>query len=96
MCNNGHFVCVNLYVYVCFLCVEDTMLRIEMEDWSGKKYYAVYNYFRVDGLKHNYRLHVSGYHGNAGDSMTSLWENHDGMPFSTKDKDNDGRFVSFP
>lgn len=67
------------------------MLRIEMEDWAGKKYYAVYNHFRVDGLKHNYRLHVSGYHGNAGDSMTSLWENHDGMPFSTKDKDNDGR-----
>ncbi|CAG5130240.1 unnamed protein product [Candidula unifasciata] len=71
---------------------EDTMLRIDMEDWSGKRFYAVYNHFRVDGPKHNYRLHVSGYQGNAGDSLTSLWENHDGMPFSTKDKDNDGRF----
>ncbi|KAH9525863.1 Angiopoietin- protein 1 [Bulinus truncatus] len=68
------------------------MLRIEMEEWSGKKYYAVYNYFRVDSLKHNYRLHISGYHGNAGDAMTSPWETHDNMPFSTKDQDNDGRF----
>ncbi|CAG5115878.1 unnamed protein product, partial [Candidula unifasciata] len=70
----------------------DTMLRIDMEDWNGKRYYAIYDYFRVDGPDDNYRLHVSGYHGNAGNSMTSLWENHDGMPFSTKDKDNDGRF----
>ncbi|XP_059155916.1 fibrinogen-like protein 1 isoform X2 [Physella acuta] len=71
---------------------EDTMLRVEMEEWSGKKHYAVYNHFKVDGAKQNYRLHISGYSGNAGDSMTSPWENHDGMPFSTKDQDNDGRY----
>lgn len=71
---------------------EDTMLRIEMEEWTGKKSFAVYNYFRVDGLKHNYKLHISGYWGNAGDSMTSPWETHDGMPFSTKDQDNDARY----
>jgi len=71
---------------------EKTMLRIEMEDWSGKQYFAEYDHFKVAGASQNYRLSVSGYSGNAGDSMTSLWENHDGMQFSTKDKDNDLRY----
>ncbi|XP_046550106.1 LOW QUALITY PROTEIN: fibrinogen-like protein 1 [Haliotis rubra] len=70
----------------------DTMLLIEMQDWDGKKYVANYDHFRVDNETKLYRLHVSGYHGNAGDSLTSHWENHDGMAFSTKDKDNDGRY----
>ncbi|ESO97704.1 hypothetical protein LOTGIDRAFT_104370 [Lottia gigantea] len=71
---------------------EDTMIRMDMEDWTGKHLFAEYDSFGVDGEKNNYRLHVSGYHGNAGDSMTSYWENHDGMFFSTHDKDNDGRY----
>ncbi|RUS90668.1 hypothetical protein EGW08_001568 [Elysia chlorotica] len=72
---------------------EDTMIRIEMEDWNGKTFLATYNHFQVAGASDNFRLHISGYNGTAGDSMTSLWESHDGMPFSTKDKDNDGRYV---
>ena len=72
---------------------EETMLRIEMEDWSGKRYLATYDHFRVDGARENFTLHISGYSGDAGDSMNSVWENHDGMPFSTKDRDNDGRYV---
>ena len=64
-----------------------------MEDFNGKKFHAVYDYFRVDGARENFKLHISGYYGNAGDAMNSVWENHDGMPFSTKDKDNDGRYV---
>ncbi|GFN76719.1 angiopoietin-related protein 1 [Plakobranchus ocellatus] len=68
------------------------MLRIEMESWSGEKYYAVYDHFRIDGARQHYRLHISGYRGNAGDAMNSVWENHDGRPFSTKDKDNDERY----
>ena len=40
---------------------------------------------------YNSRLHVHGYHGNAGDSMT-LGENHDNQPFSTHDRDHDSRF----
>ncbi|XP_071094187.1 fibrinogen-like protein 1 isoform X2 [Haliotis cracherodii] len=70
----------------------DTMLLIEMQDWDGKKYVANYDHFSIDNETKLYRLHVSGYHGNAGDSLTSHWENHDGMAFSTKDKDNDGRY----
>lgn len=71
---------------------EDTMLRIEMEDWAGKKYLAVYDHFKVDGARDNFRLHISGYHGTAGDAMNSEWEDHDGQFFSTKDRDNDDRY----
>ena len=66
-------------------------LRVDMEDWSGKKYFAEYDYFRVDNEANNYRLHVRGYHGDAGDSLTSVRDNHNGMAFSTRDKDNDRR-----
>ena len=70
----------------------DTMLRIEMEDWDGNKYFAEYDSFSISSEKDNYRLHVSGYHGNAGDSLTASWQSHDQKPFSTYDKDNDDRF----
>ena len=35
-------------------------------DWDGGRSYAEYDVFRVDGPDDNYRLHVRGYHGNAG------------------------------
>ncbi|CAI9734328.1 Hypothetical predicted protein [Octopus vulgaris] len=70
----------------------DTKLRIQMTDWEDKSYYAEYDYFRVSNEKDLYRLTVRGYHGTAGDSLTSYWEKHDGMPFSTVDQDNDGRY----
>lgn len=70
----------------------DTKLRIEMEDWDGKKYYAEYDKFGISSEHDHYRLHVNGYHGNAGDSLTSYWHSHDEKPFSTYDKDNDDRF----
>ena len=70
----------------------DTKLRIEMEDWDGQKYYAEYDRFSISSEKDNYRLHVSGYHGNAGDSLTASWHSHDQKAFSTYDKDNDDRF----
>ncbi len=41
--------------------------------------------------KFHCRLHVHGYRGNAGDSMT-LGEDHDNQPFSTHDRDHDSRF----
>lgn len=66
-------------------------LRIDMEDFNGKKYYAVYNYFRIDNESENYKLHVRGYSGNSGDSMTSVRDNHNGNMFSTHDRDNDRR-----
>ena len=35
-------------------------------DWDGQRSFAEYDVFRVDGQQDNYRLHVRGYHGNAG------------------------------
>ena len=53
--------------------------------FNGKSYYAEYSSFSVAGESDNYRLAISGYSGNAGDSMAF----HDGMEFSTPDRDND-------
>nr|XP_022302030.1 fibrinogen-like protein 1 isoform X2 [Crassostrea virginica]XP_022302031.1 fibrinogen-like protein 1 isoform X2 [Crassostrea virginica] len=67
-----------------------TILRIELEDHSGNKRYAEYSSFTVADLNDNYRIHVSGYTGNAGDSFAgtcSICNN--GMPFTTYDRDND-------
>ena len=63
------------------LVAEPTMLRIEMTDWEGRTYHAVYDSFRIDNEKGLYRLHIGNYNGDAGDSLRSHWENHDGMPF---------------
>ncbi len=60
-------------------------LRIEMEDWDGKWWQAEYDHFFLDDEDQNYRLHVSGFHGNAGDSLGY----HNNMPFSTMDDNND-------
>ena len=68
---SNHF--VSVYVYV--------RLRIDMSDWEGNQFYAEYDSFRVDSPDDKFALHVSGFHGNAGDSLTSYWENHDGQPF---------------
>ncbi|XP_048742448.2 fibrinogen-like protein 1 [Ostrea edulis] len=67
-----------------------TILRIEMEDHSGNTRYAEYSSFKVADASDNYRIQVTGYSGNAGDSFAgtcSICIN--GMPFSTFDKDND-------
>ncbi|XP_035670251.1 deleted in malignant brain tumors 1 protein-like [Branchiostoma floridae] len=42
----------------------------------------------VSGEADGYRLHLSGYSGNAGDSMTG-WDSNNGQRFSTVDRDND-------
>ncbi|XP_035663836.1 microfibril-associated glycoprotein 4-like [Branchiostoma floridae] len=60
-------------------------LRIDLCDWQGESRYAEYSTFRVSGESDGYRLHISGYSGNAGDAMA----HHDGMMFSTVDRDND-------
>lgn len=60
-------------------------LRIDMEDFEGNRRYAKYNNFNVKSESENYAIDVSGYSGDAGDSLAY----HNNMPFSTKDRDND-------
>ncbi|XP_078082779.1 tenascin isoform X6 [Mustelus asterias] len=59
-------------------------LRVDFRD-EGDSVYAVYDRFLVSDSKSRYKLHVGGYNGTAGDSLSY----HDGRPFSTKDRDND-------
>uniref|UniRef100_A0A3Q2TA04 Fibrinogen alpha chain n=1 Tax=Fundulus heteroclitus TaxID=8078 RepID=A0A3Q2TA04_FUNHE len=63
----------------------ETMLKVELEDWEGGIGTAEYT-VRVGTEEEGFPLHVSGYTGDAGDAL----ESHNGMKFSTMDKDNDG------
>ncbi|XP_063431295.1 ryncolin-4-like [Mytilus trossulus] len=60
-------------------------LRIDLKDFDNNQKYALYKKFSVGRERSGYVLDVSGYSGNAGDSMA--YQNR--MKFSTKDKDND-------
>ncbi|KAL7648014.1 UNVERIFIED_CONTAM: hypothetical protein RMT77_001630 [Armadillidium vulgare] len=68
-------------------------LRIELGDFANKKAHAHYKRFYVEGESQGYRLHVNGYSGNAGDSLSTDKEydnfTADGMLFSTYDEDHD-------
>jgi len=60
---------------------------------GGTWYYAEYSTFSIDSESNKYTLRVSGFSGNAGDSLrdTALWGtvNLNGMGFTTNDADND-------
>ena len=60
-------------------------LYVDMYDCDGVRKYARYSYFHVEGSSVNYKLHVSGYSGTAGDSLNY----HNEAEFSTRDRDND-------
>ena len=60
-------------------------LRTDLEDFEGQKRYAIYKRFQISPESDNYRLTVANYTGDAGDALTY----HNGMSFSTKDRDND-------
>ena len=62
-----------------------TKLRVDMRDKNGSSAYASYSTFYIGGSTTDYTLHVSGYSGTAGDSLT----HHNLMKFTTKDNDND-------
>merc|ERR1719376_1436269 len=51
----------------------------------SKKHFAKYNTFLIDNEWQNYKLHVNGFSGDVGDSLTG----HNGHKFSTYDADND-------
>ena len=62
----------------------DSELRVHLEDWSGATAYAKYSAFQVRDASTNYTLEVSGYTGNASDSLAY----HNMRPFSTYDRDS--------
>ncbi|XP_053394682.1 angiopoietin-2-like [Mercenaria mercenaria] len=68
-------------------------LRIELEDHDGNRAYAKYNDFMVGSESTNYQLQLNNYVGNAGDSLEKSIRGqsyiHNGMEFSTLDRDND-------
>ncbi|KAK6306144.1 hypothetical protein J4Q44_G00230690 [Coregonus suidteri] len=59
-------------------------LRVDLRD-KGDEAYAQYDKFSISDPRSRYKVHVGGYSGTAGDSMTY----HHGRPFSTYDHDND-------
>ncbi|XP_035664243.1 fibrinogen-like protein 1 [Branchiostoma floridae] len=67
----------------------DYTLRVDLVDYSGfdlyNTAYEEYSSFRVSSESDQYRLHISGYSGTAGNSMRT----NDGWWFSTLDRDND-------
>ena len=67
----------------------DSELRIDLEDWDGVRVYAKYSLFRVRDASTNYTLEVSGYTGNAGDSLRY----HTNHQFSTYDQENDVNII---
>ncbi|XP_023813848.1 tenascin-like isoform X2 [Oryzias latipes] len=59
-------------------------LRVDLKD-KGETAHAQYEKFSVSEPRSRFKVHVGGYSGTAGDSMTY----HHGRPFSTYDHDND-------
>ena len=68
------------------------MLRVDVRHQSepNTTYNAKYSTFEVGNEADGYRLKIGGYQGNAGDSFAV----HNGMKFSTFDKDNDLAFTN--
>uniref|UniRef100_A0A667YTS2 Fibrinogen alpha chain n=1 Tax=Myripristis murdjan TaxID=586833 RepID=A0A667YTS2_9TELE len=83
----------NKYLHLLTSQVE-TMLKVELEDWEGGVANAEYT-IRVGSEAEGFPLHVSGYTGDAGDALVTGVSNlgsflsHNGMKFSTFDKDSD-------
>ncbi|XP_063280466.1 fibrinogen beta chain-like [Prinia subflava] len=80
--------------------IRPTEVLIEMEDWNGDKVSAHYGGFTIQNEGNKYQLSVSSYKGTAGNALMEgasqlHGENrtmtiHNGMYFSTYDRDNDG------
>ena len=65
-------------------------LRVDLTDFDGNTSYAIYDHFSIGGDKESYKLHVGGYSsGNAGNSLDYEKYSHQGMKFTTYDRDQD-------
>ncbi|XP_008572870.1 PREDICTED: fibrinogen alpha chain [Galeopterus variegatus] len=89
----GEFWLGNEYLHL--LTQRSSVLRIELEDWTGKEAYAEYH-FRVGSEAEGYALQVSSYEGTAGDALIegsveegTEYTSHNSMQFSTFDRDAD-------
>ncbi|XP_037069523.1 techylectin-5B-like [Pollicipes pollicipes] len=69
---------------------EPQQLRVDLEDFEGGRRFAQYGSFRVSDEADQYRLQLSGFSGDAGDSMAY----QSGAQFSTRDRDNDEKLIS--
>ncbi|XP_038647970.1 fibrinogen alpha chain isoform X2 [Scyliorhinus canicula] len=73
---------------------KESVLRVELEDWSGNEVFAEYA-VTVGSESESYVLNIANYVGNAGDALiTGLsldreHTSHVNMKFSTYDRDND-------
>ncbi|XP_077135487.1 fibrinogen alpha chain-like [Ranitomeya variabilis] len=82
----------NEYIYL--LSKKETVLRIELEDWSGNEVHAEYS-FHLGSESEGYALNVYGYEGSTGDALVegskddSIHTSHANMKFSTYDRDSD-------
>ncbi|XP_053260465.1 fibrinogen-like protein 1 isoform X3 [Podarcis raffonei] len=71
-------------------------LKIDLSDFMDEQRFAQYENFKVGDEQSSYKMNCGQYSGTAGDSLTGgfhpevkWWANHQGMKFSTKDRDND-------
>ncbi|KAM3937259.1 fibrinogen alpha chain-like [Leptodactylus fuscus] len=80
--------------YIHLLSQKETILRIELEDWSGNQATAEY-IFHLGSESEGYALHVHDYDGTTGDALVqgskddSQFTSHANMKFSTFDRDSD-------
>ncbi|XP_030047482.1 fibrinogen alpha chain isoform X1 [Microcaecilia unicolor] len=80
--------------HIHLLTQKNTVLRVELEDWSGEEAYAEYS-IQVRPESEDYALKVSQYVGTAGDALIQgspedeEYTSHNNMKFSTADRDSD-------
>ncbi|KAK2861498.1 hypothetical protein Q5P01_001031 [Channa striata] len=61
-------------------------LRVEVRDWEGSQAHSQYDRFTLGSEQQQYRLHLRGYGGTAGQQSSLAIQ---GTGFSTRDRDND-------
>ncbi|XP_048203990.1 tenascin-X [Perognathus longimembris pacificus] len=67
----------------------DYSMRVDLRA-GHEAVFAQYDSFQVDSAAEYYRLHLEGYHGTAGDSMSY----HSGSVFSARDRDPNNLLIS--
>ena len=66
-----------------------TLLIIDLADYHGNCVQVNYSFFHVGGPQRNYTLNVGGFGSSNGEPLLDRLAYHNGMQFTTKDRDND-------